>query len=61
MVWYHGIFVNWLYHMSLTVQMEKPGKYGSKTYVGSLANLWNSPMGEEAAWLKNSPTAESFN
>ena len=37
----------------LTVPPGEPGKYGS-------ANLWNSLRGERAAWLKNSPTVESF-
>ena len=28
--------------------------------LGQSANLWNSLRGERAAWLKNSPTVESF-
>ena len=37
-----------------------PGKYGSRSFVRASANLWNSLRGERAAWLKNSPTVESF-
>ena len=38
----------------------KPGKYGSRSFSRASANLWNSLRGERAAWLKNSPTLESF-
>ena len=44
----------------LTVPPGKPGKYGSRSFVRASANLWNSLRGERAAWLKNSPTIESF-
>ena len=44
----------------LTVPPRKPGKYGSRSFVRVSANLWNSPRGERAVWLKNSPTVESF-
>ena len=44
----------------LTVPPGKPGKYGSRSFVRASANLWNSLRGERAAWLKNSPTVESF-
>ena len=44
----------------LTVPPGKPGKYGSRSFVRVSANLWNSLRGERAAWLKNSPTVESF-
>ena len=44
----------------LTVPPEKPGKYGSRSFVRASANLWNSLRGERAAWLKNSLTVESF-
>ena len=44
----------------LTVPLWKPGKYGSRSFARSSANLWNSLRGERAAWLKNSPTLESF-
>ena len=44
----------------LTVPPGKPCKYGSRSFVRASANLWNSLMGERAAWLKNSPTVESF-
>ena len=44
----------------LTVPSGKPGKYGSRSFVRASANLWNSLRGERAAWLKNSPTVESF-
>ena len=44
----------------LTVPPGKPGKYGSRSFVRASANLWNSLRGENAAWLKNSPTVESF-
>ena len=32
----------------------------AKVFVMASANLWNSLRGERAAWLKNSPTLESF-
>ena len=44
----------------LMVPPGKPGKYGSRSFVRASANLWNSLRGERAAWLKNSPTVESF-
>ena len=44
----------------LTVPLGKPGKYGPRSFVRAAANLWNSLRGEWAAWLKNSPTKESF-
>ena len=44
----------------LTVLPGKPGKYGSRSFARASANLWNSLRGERAAWLKNSPTLESF-
>ena len=44
----------------LTVPPGKPGKYGSRRFARASANLWNSLRGERAAWLKNSPTVESF-
>ena len=44
----------------LTVPPGKPGKYGSRCFSRASANLWNSLWGERAAWLKNSPTLESF-
>ena len=44
----------------LTVSPGKPGKYGSRSFARASANLWNSLRGESAAWLKNSPTLESF-
>ena len=44
----------------LTVPPGKPGKYGSLSVARASANLWNSLRGERAAWLKNSPTLESF-
>ena len=44
----------------LSVPPGKPGKYGSINFVRASANLWNSLRGERAAWLKNSPTVESF-
>ena len=44
----------------LTVPPGKPGKYGSRSFAGASANLWNSLRGDRAAWLKNSPTLESF-
>ena len=44
----------------LTVPPGKPGKYGSRSFARASANLWNSLRGERAAWLKNSPTLESF-
>ena len=37
-----------------------PGKYGSRSFARASANLWNCLRGERAAWLKNSPTLESF-
>ena len=64
------VSVNWLCRMNhgersaesnlLTVPPEKPDKYGSRSFVRASANLWNSLRGERAAWLKNSPTVESF-
>ena len=44
----------------LTVPPGKPGKYVSRSFVRSSANLWNSLRGERAVWLKNSPTVASF-
>ena len=44
----------------LTVPPGKPGKYGSRSFARASANLWNSPWGERAAWLKNSPTFREF-
>ena len=44
----------------LTVPPGKPGKHGSRSIVRASANLWNSLRRERAAWLKNSPTVESF-
>ena len=44
----------------LTVPPGKPGKYGSRSFARASANLWNPLRGERAAWLKNSPTLESF-
>ena len=44
----------------LTVPPGKPGKYESRSFARVSANLWNSLRGEMAAWLKNSPTLESF-
>ena len=44
----------------VTVPPGKPGKYGSRSFARASANLWNSLRGERAAWLKNSPTLESF-
>ena len=44
----------------LTVPPGKPGKYGSRSFARASANLWNSLRGERAAWLKKSPTLESF-
>ena len=44
----------------LTVPPGKPGKYGSPSFARASANLWNSLRRERAAWLKNSPTLESF-
>ena len=32
----------------------------SRSFARASANLWNSLRGERAAWLKNSPTLESF-
>ena len=37
----------------LTVPPEKPGKYGSRSFVRASANLSNSLREERAAWLKN--------
>ena len=36
---------------SLTVPPGKPGKYGSRSFVMSSANLWNSLSGELAVWI----------
>ena len=44
----------------LTVPPGKPGKYRSRSFATASANLWNSLRGKRAAWLKNSPTLESF-
>ena len=44
----------------LTVPPGKLGKYGSRCFARASANIWNSLRGESAAWLKNSPTLESF-
>ena len=44
----------------LTVPPGKPCKYGSQSFARASANLWNSLRGERDAWLKNSPTLESF-
>ena len=44
----------------LKVPPGKPGKYGSRNFVRASANLWNCLRGERTAWLKNSPTVESF-
>ena len=44
----------------LTVPPGKPGKYGSRSFARASANQWNSLRGERAAWVKNSPTLESF-
>ena len=44
----------------LTVPPGKPAKYGSRSFVRASANLMNSQRGERAAWIKNSPTVESF-
>ena len=62
MTWHQGIIVNWLCRMChlLTVPPGKPGKYGSRSFAIALANLWNSLREERDAWLKNSPTLESF-
>ena len=57
-----------LHYFSLTVPLRNQSihlgnlgnKYGSRSFVRTSANLWNSPRGERAAWLKNSPTVESF-
>ena len=43
-----------------TVPPGKPGKYGSRSFVRSSANLWYSLRGERVVWLKNSPTVERF-
>ena len=43
-----------------SAESNLPGKYGSRSFVRASANLWNSLRGERAAWLKNSPTVESF-
>ena len=44
----------------LTVPPGKPGKYGAMYFAIASMNLWNSIRGEKVAWLKNSPTIESF-
>ena len=44
----------------LTPPLGKPGKYGPMSFARVSANLWNSLCGERDAWLKNSPTLESF-
>ena len=44
----------------LLLPLGKPGKYGSRSFARASANLWNSLRGERAAWLKYSPTLESF-
>ena len=44
----------------LTVPPGKHGKYGSRSFARASANFWNSLRGERAAWIKNSPTLESF-
>ena len=44
----------------LTFPPGKLGKYGSRSFARASVNLWNSLRGERAAWLKNSPTLESF-
>ena len=44
----------------LTVPPWKPGKYGSRSFVRASENLWNPLRGVRAAWLKNTPTVESF-
>ena len=44
----------------LTVPPEKPVKYGPRSFVRASANLWHSLRGKRPAWLKNSPTVESF-
>ena len=44
----------------LMVPPGKPGKYISRSFVRESANPWNSLRGERVAWLKNSPTVESF-
>ena len=44
----------------LTVPPGKPGKYGSRSFARASANRWISLRGERAAWVKNSPTLESF-
>ena len=45
----------------LTVPPGKPGKYRSRSFIRAYVNIWNSLRGKRAAWLKNSPTVESFN
>ena len=71
MTWHWGIFVNWLCRMChvvlkstelnlLTASPEKPGKYGSRSFSRVSVNLWNSPKGRRADWLKNCPTLGSF-
>ena len=71
MAWHRGIFVNWLCRMRhivlwssesnlLTVPPGKHGKYGSRGFVRTSSNLWNSLIGERAAWPKISPTVESI-
>ena len=44
----------------LMVPPGKPGNYGSRSFVRASANLLNYLRGEMTAWLKNSPTVESF-
>ena len=44
----------------LSVTHGKQGKYGSRSFARASANIWNSLRGQRAAWLKNSPTLESF-
>ena len=44
----------------LTVPPGKSGKYGSRSFVGASANLWNTLRGERTAWLKNGTIVESF-
>ena len=45
----------------ITVPPGKSGKYGFRSFVRASANIWNSSKEREgAAYLKNSPTVESF-
>ena len=44
----------------LTVPTAKPGKHRSRNCVKASVNLWKYLRGKRAAWLKNSPTVESF-